>query len=223
MVLSMLYAAFLPLLIRFISRDIFIEAALPSAMLLIMIYITYSMFSDGKLVLKDAVEGAGITLYSIFGFAFMVYLCDAPVIGKWLFYVIFITTWVSDTCAFIVGVLFGKHKLCPKISPKKTIEGAVGGIVFCVIFFIAYGLILRKTGVADVNLFVIIPVAVFASVISAIGDLLMSHLKREHGIKDFGNIFPGHGGILDRFDSAIAVSIVIAFIDSFADIITKVN
>ncbi|MCQ2428364.1 MAG: phosphatidate cytidylyltransferase [Clostridia bacterium] len=223
MVFSMIDAAFLPILIRFIDpftgRDIFTGTALASSVLLILIYIAYSMFSDGKLKLSDSLEACSVSIYAAFGFAFLVKLCDSGSAGQWLFYSVFITAWVSDTAAFVFGKLFGKHKLAPKISPKKTWEGAVGGIICNVLFFVAYGLLLNRFEKATVNIIVLIPVAVAASVVSMIGDLVMSHLKREHGIKDFSNLFPGHGGILDRFDSVIACSVVIMLLESFMDII----
>lgn len=118
--------------------------------------------------------------------------------------------WIADTGAYFVGTLFGKAKLCPEISPKKTIVGFVGGIVFNVIFFIGFCIIYRSF-MADkgieigVNWFAAVIVSMVCAVLGTLGDLAASTMKRQLGIKDFGNIMPGHGGILDRFDSVLLV------------------
>ena len=141
----------------------------------------------------------------------------------WIFYIIFITSWVTDTGAFVFGKLFGKHKLIPEVSPKKTVEGAVGGIVTNVAILSLYGFILWKAGISEFRPWIIIPVAAVASVFSQIGDLVMSNLKREHGIKDFGRIFPGHGGVLDRFDSVLATAAVIAAAECFLNLLPSIE
>ncbi len=111
----------------------------------------------------------------------------------------------SDTFAYFTGRFFGKHKLIEKVSPKKTIEGAIGAVLGTALLFVIYALILTKLnfGINYVNLII---TAVLASVISQFGDLIASCIKRENNIKDYGYIIPGHGGILDRFDSIILVS-----------------
>ena len=116
--------------------------------------------------------------------------------------------WVSDVCAYFVGVTLGKHKIVPHLSPKKTWEGCIGGAVGCAIVIMAYFSFMLLTHVSDYS----VNVAVFCgmsfilgfvmSVMSQLGDWLASLIKRMCGIKDYGNIFPGHGGMLDRFDSA---------------------
>lgn len=118
--------------------------------------------------------------------------------------------WIADTGAYFIGSLFGKAKLCPEISPKKTIVGFVGGIIFNIIFFIGfcavYSSIMAKKGVAiGVNWFAAVIIAMVCAVLGTLGDLAASTMKRQLGIKDFGNIMPGHGGILDRFDSVLLV------------------
>ncbi len=118
--------------------------------------------------------------------------------------------WIPDAGAYFVGTAIGKHKLCPDISPKKTIEGAVGGFVVTAAIFVFFGIgyknIMASTGVFfEVNYVVLALVTLIAAVISMIGDLSASLLKREYGIKDFGKLLPGHGGIVDRFDSVYFV------------------
>ncbi|MDD6313214.1 MAG: phosphatidate cytidylyltransferase [Firmicutes bacterium] len=126
--------------------------------------------------------------------------------GLLLLILVFMGAWVTDVFALFSGMLFGKHKLAPKISPKKTVEGAVGGLIFCVISFVIYALVANKVGGVSINIALIILVGVITSIFSQLGDLAASTVKRAFGIKDYGNLIPGHGGIMDRFDSIIAVS-----------------
>ena len=102
----------------------------------------------------------------------------------------------------------GKHKLIPDVSPKKTVEGSIGGIVFCVLSMVLYGIIIENLAGINANLLVFAVAGLFASIVSQVGDLSMSVIKRTYGIKDYGKLFPGHGGVLDRFDSVLAVSVV---------------
>ena len=118
--------------------------------------------------------------------------------------------WISDTGAYFFGTLFGKTKLCPEISPKKTVLGFAGGIAANVIFFIGfcmgYSAYMKSKGIAmGVNWFAVIIIAMVCAVLGTLGDLAASTMKRQLGIKDFGNIMPGHGGVLDRFDSVLLV------------------
>ncbi len=125
-----------------------------------------------------------------------------------------ISVWISDAGAYFVGTLCGKHKMCPKISPKKTWEGFIGGIVtsavFAVILCFAYEFIdsMLNNGVHTfaVNWPYLIALAMVISVLGVIGDLTASLIKRECSVKDFGNFLPGHGGILDRFDSVLVAA-----------------
>ncbi len=110
---------------------------------------------------------------------------------------------LTDTFALFTGMLIGKHKLAPSVSPKKTVEGAVGGAVFGVLTFVAAGIIAEKVIGVDVNLPLFAAAGLVTSVIGQFGDLFMSVIKRHCDLKDFGNLMPGHGGILDRFDSLI--------------------
>ena len=128
--------------------------------------------------------------------------------GAYLFLLPFIGAWVSDTFAYFTGRFFGRHKLAPIISPKKTVEGSIGGIVFDVAVFALYGVILSAKGLTP-NYPALCLAGLFVSILSQIGDLALSLVKREYGIKDYGKLFPGHGGVLDRFDSVIATAPVI--------------
>lgn len=120
---------------------------------------------------------------------------------------VFCGAWLSDTGAYFVGTFFGKHKLCPDISPKKTIEGFIGGLVTNALLFMIIGYIVtcyRGDAVPDYLLLAVL--GFVCSLLGILGDLLASFAKRRCGIKDFGNIMPGHGGALDRFDSVVFVA-----------------
>ena len=135
--------------------------------------------------------------------------------NKYIYLLVFIGAWITDTFAYFVGRVAGRHKLIPDISPKKTVEGSIGGIVFCVAAFVGFAFII---GIEYIGVGWLILSGVIVSVVSQIGDLSMSAIKREHGIKDYGRVFPGHGGVLDRFDSVLAVSSVMTVIFAILNI-----
>lgn len=114
-----------------------------------------------------------------------------------------VSAFSSDAFAYFSGLAFGKHKLAPSLSPKKTVEGSVGGLCGAIVGCLIYGLVMGIGFDLGVNYFAMMVYGVLGSVISQMGDLSFSYIKRQSGIKDFGAIFPGHGGVLDRFDSVI--------------------
>lgn len=120
--------------------------------------------------------------------------------GYKLVWLIFIIAFMTDTFAYFTGYLFGKHKLIPNVSPKKTIEGSIGGILGSTIICLIFGYIFKL----DIALMLVL--GSIGSVIAQIGDLFASSIKRYVGIKDYGDLIPGHGGVLDRFDSVILVA-----------------
>lgn len=130
--------------------------------------------------------------------------------GAFLVWLIFIGGWGSDTCAYCVGMLFGKHKFLPKLSPKKSLEGCIGGVVGAALLGLLYGTIFKSNIVDVKNAQVAYAIICGASsVISQLGDLAASAIKRDYELKDFGTLIPGHGGILDRFDSIIFVAPIV--------------
>ena len=132
-------------------------------------------------------------------------------LGTLYIWLVVLGAFMTDTFAYFTGVFLGKHKLCPEISPKKTVEGAVGGIIGCGLSFIVYGIILEKCFGLDISYVKIFLLGMVASVVSMIGDLSVSIIKRHFHIKDYGNLIPGHGGILDRCDSLIMVAPVVYY------------
>lgn len=159
------------------------------------------MVVNKKISLQDiAITILGI-LYIPFMLSHIIYLDKTKYI--WL---IFIIAFGTDTFAYLAGNLFGKHKLCPGISPNKTIEGSIGGIVGSIFLVIIYSIYF------DLNpIWKLIILSFISSIISQLGDLTASRIKRISGVKDYGFIMPGHGGVLDRFDSIIFVSPVIYY------------
>ena len=136
--------------------------------------------------------------------------------GGLLVWLIFISSWGCDTCAYCAGMLFGKHKLTPVLSPKKTIEGAVGGVAGAALLGYLYALLIghKMMVVGNPRLACAMACAI-AAVISQVGDLAASAIKRNHEVKDYGHLIPGHGGILDRFDSMIFTAPALYFAVTF--------
>ena len=135
--------------------------------------------------------------------------------GAYIVWLIFLCSWGCDTCAYLVGVMFGKHKMAPVLSPKKSIEGGIGGVAGAALLGFVYALIFEsKIGLDNVTIIFPIVCAV-GGIISQIGDLTASGIKRNHDIKDYSHLIPGHGGILDRFDSVIITAPIIYYLVTF--------
>lgn len=192
--------------------------ALSVAIIASFVFILYTyavcVFSRGKVDIASASTALMGCMYTTAGFTAIIFIhnfCDG---GEWLYLLVFIGAWITDIFAYFTGRLLGKHKLNPEISPKKTVEGSIGGILFCTLAFIGFTYVYNTWLVGETGdvlpYWLAAAAGVVASVASQIGDLSMSALKRHYGIKDFGKIFPGHGGILDRFDSVLAVAIMLA-------------
>lgn len=126
--------------------------------------------------------------------------------GQYYYLLCFLGPWITDSFAYFTGVFFGRHKLIPEISPKKTIEGSLGGIVFCVASFLVFGIVIEQMTGNKPNFLVLGALGLLVAVVAQLGDLVASLIKREHDVKDYSHIFPGHGGVLDRFDSVIATA-----------------
>lgn len=123
--------------------------------------------------------------------------------GRYLILMPFLTAWCCDTMAYFAGRAFGKHKLAPYVSPKKTVEGAIGGLLGGVVGLVVFALVMTRTNGMAFRYEILIPAGVIAAALGQFGDLSMSLIKRKCGIKDYGKLFPGHGGVLDRFDSVL--------------------
>lgn len=153
---------------------------------------------------KNNIVDIAITFFSIFYVAisidFIVLTINSFEKGMIYVWTIFIVAFLTDTFAYFTGYLFGKHKLIPKVSPKKTIEGSIGGVVGSTVGCIVFGYLF------NLDMTAMIIIGSIGSVIAQFGDLFASSIKRYVGIKDYGKLIPGHGGVLDRFDSVILVA-----------------
>ncbi len=148
----------------------------------------------------------------------LITLVNGEPFGNIVVWLIFITAWSCDTSAYYAGRLFGKHKLCPKVSPKKTIEGSIGGVIGSTIVTLAFGYIVQQ----NYNVMPIINYALIGmlcGIVGQFGDLVASSIKRYVDVKDYSNLIPGHGGILDRFDSILFTSAAVFY---YLTIILKV-
>ncbi|MBQ6553736.1 MAG: phosphatidate cytidylyltransferase [Firmicutes bacterium] len=123
-------------------------------------------------------------------------------VDKALVWLPLLCAWGSDTFAYFIGIKFGKHKMAPVLSPKKSVEGAVAGVIGAGVLVAVYCSVFAAMG-GNKGIFVLVPIGMVAAAFSQIGDLAASAIKRQTGIKDYGNIMPGHGGVLDRFDSVL--------------------
>ena len=133
--------------------------------------------------------------------------------GLYIVWLVFLCSWGCDTCAYCVGVLFGKHKMAPKLSPKKSVEGAVGGVLGAMLLTALYSYIFASNMNLEVEQIVVLSlISGVGAFISMIGDLAASAIKRNYEIKDYGTLIPGHGGIMDRFDSVIITAPIIYYL-----------
>lgn len=194
-------------LIRFDRADLVTMLTIGFLMLIMLIYVfAYPIYRSEQVMLA---------FFGLFYVAFMlsyVYQIRMLPKGAFLVWLVFLCSWGCDTCAYCVGMLFGKHKMAPKLSPKKSVEGAVGGVAGAMLLGALYALLVNHFGAgehADAMQYAII--CGVGALISMVGDLAASAIKRNHDIKDYGNLIPGHGGILDRFDSVIFTAPIIYY------------
>lgn len=188
-------------------------------MLLFVIFMLVLMIAYVFAYPKYHSEQVSLIYFGLFYVAIMlshIYQVRMLTDGQWLVWLLFIGAWGSDTCAYLVGITIGKHKMTPKLSPKKSIEGAIGGVLGAALIGCIYGFAINSQIDTFRN-----PQLAFAiicgasSVVSQIGDLAASAIKRNYDIKDYGKLIPGHGGILDRFDSIIFTAPIVYYLSVF--------
>ena len=204
---AVLFGVGLPFASFYIPEQAFVLLSSLTAVLMFLLF-TVSLFSHGKLPIEQAGMAFLSLVYILWGFSLMVLLrCINN--GEYLFVLPFLGAWVSDTFAYFTGRLFGKHKLIPDVSPKKTVEGAIGGIVFAMAGFALFGFVISLFADVKPNYLALVLLGLPVSLVSIVGDLFMSLVKRRYNVKDYGKLFPGHGGVLDRFDSVLATATVL--------------
>jgi len=197
----------LPFASFYLPQQAFMLLSSLSAVLMFLLF-TVSLFSHGKLPIEQAGMAFIALIYILWGFCLMVLLRRINN-GAYLYLLPFLGAWVSASFSYFTGRLLGRHKLIPDVSPKKTVEGAIGGIVFAMAGFALYGWIVSLFADVSPNYPALILLGLPVSLVSIVGDLFMSLVKRRYDVKDYGRLFPGHGGVLDRFDSVLATATVL--------------
>lgn len=218
---SYLMAVIIPMVVRRLGAY---ENAWLAMLATVYVYALFvlacAMFSQGKIRFKDAAKAFMSTMYIICGFACLVSTGGLEH-GTFLVTMVLVVAFATDIFAYFSGMLFGRHKLIPAVSPKKTVEGAIGGTLISAAAFVGcaylYSYIYDGVTPHALSLFVC---GVALSVVSQIGDLIASYIKRERDVKDYGKLFPGHGGVLDRFDSVIAVAPIMYFMLANPNLLT---
>ncbi len=226
-----LIAAGAPFLVRYIgatntdaTKYLLLKCMMALALGMLLYFFAVMTFSHGKYKLADVCILFATVFYILLGFNGILVMRMHRHQGHLAYLTIFLGAWITDIFAYFCGVLFGrggKHKLIPDVSPKKTVEGSIGGMLFCVLTMVGFGLVCNHFLEEDASLLIFALGGLIASIVSQIGDLVMSVVKRTYGIKDYGKIFPGHGGMIDRFDSIIAVSVSLMAFTSFFDFFAK--
>ena len=201
----------LPILAYFFSAEYTVSfiLAVCASLLVYLIYTFFvAVFARGRVRFAEIAMAFTSVAYIVFSFtALSVMRCLEN--GIWNLVILLIAAWGCDVCAYFTGFLIGKHKLIPEISPKKTVEGSVGGVVGATLLMLLFGFIVSCATDLTPNYLVLALLGFILSAVSQIGDLIASLIKREHGVKDYGNIFPGHGGVMDRFDSVLSITVIL--------------
>ena len=189
------------------SLDAVYPALMAAVVLTLLILLFLYVFTFPKYKAEQIFAAMFAYLYGPVMLSFIYLIREGFQQGNYLVWFILLCSWGSDTCAYAVGVLFGRHKMTPRLSPKKSIEGAVGGIVGAALLFVLYThLAINRYTDADISLVLAAVLGAVGALVSMVGDLAASAIKRDHDIKDYGKLIPGHGGIMDRFDSVIIAS-----------------
>lgn len=195
-----------------LGRDI--GAVFPAMVLVIaaalLVFLFVYVFTFPKYHANQIMAALFFFLYGPVMLSFLYLLREGFEDGIYLVWFVFLASWGSDTCAYCVGVLIGKHKMTPKLSPKKSIEGAVGGVLGAALLFVLYThFVINGYTMMTLPLPLAACLGAVGALVSMVGDLAASAVKRDHDIKDYGKLIPGHGGIMDRFDSVIVAAPIV--------------
>lgn len=181
----------------------------------LLVVVCFAVFDHEHFAGQQITMAVAMPIILAFAFHYILKLTDTSVLGYFYFILLLNFSCVADIFAYFVGRAIGKHKLAPVVSPKKTIEGSVGGAIGTCIGTVAICLVFEQLYSDDINILLAILITPFMSIIGMLGDLVMSAIKRTYGIKDYGNIMPGHGGVLDRVDSVLLVAPALAIFLSY--------
>lgn len=207
LVKNRLLQAFCIIQAMLIPWAIYYESDIFMFILMMFVFVFILFYSEMTAKEKSGTNGIFAAFFGAYVFPFFISLL-VPMMnlnnGRNLVLIPFISAWCADAGAYFIGSKFGKHKLAPSISPKKSVEGAFGGVAGGILGMIIYGIILHFCKI-DVPWIAFIVIGFLGSFFGLLGDLFLSYIKRDCKIKDFGNFLPGHGGVLDRFDSVLFV------------------
>ncbi len=192
------------------GTDRFFRFVFLISLVIIIWNLSCATFSRGRISLESVALTATMTIYITFGISSIALLRDMEN-GKYVYLLAFLLPWMSDTFAYFIGVLFGKHKLIPDVSPKKSVEGCIAGIIGSGLSAVVYGVIVNGIYHINATHLELFAVGMIVSVLAQIGDLIASVIKRRFNVKDYGKILPGHGGIMDRFDSILLAAPALYF------------
>ncbi len=213
-----LFAAAFPMLQRLLDGKRTVLCAVICGGAYLVYAFALTVWSHGKIT-YDRISALCLTsLYILLALNMIVYIRDFGESGRFIYLLIFVGAWITDIFAYFTGVFFGKHKLIEDVSPKKTIEGSVGGTLFCSLAYVLTGVIVDIFFDCNANLIFLAISGILMAAVAQIGDLIMSVIKRQYKIKDYGRLFPGHGGMLDRFDSILAVTLGVAIMCMFSQL-----
>ncbi|MBR6790352.1 MAG: phosphatidate cytidylyltransferase [Oscillospiraceae bacterium] len=208
LLMSFLYALVVPFFSTLDNRDMQIWVTLAYFCVLFAVL----LIRHQRVQFQEVSTAFFVSLLLPMALAMLVLMRDRSVHGIFYGMLVCVASWIADSAAYFVGRAFGRHKLAPQISPNKTIEGAVGGVVFSALFFMLFCAGYRQVMIRffdmqiEIAWFRAFVIGMICTFMGIIGDLMASVVKRQTGIKDFGNIMPGHGGIMDRFDSFLFVT-----------------
>ena len=219
----LMYAALVPytLLVMTSNYMVMRRLVMPVSFVLVTFYAIYLVVRNGTISYQKAsglLVFSGIVIFCFYSFIRLKELLPVEMFGyDAVFFILLILcfAWGGDTCAYFAGRAFGKHKLAPIVSPHKTVEGAIGGVfgsvLAGVVLTLVYSFLSASHNVITIQVqprhyLILVVMGAIASVLGIMGDLFASAVKRQVGIKDYGTIFPGHGGILDRFDSVMFIA-----------------
>jgi phosphatidate cytidylyltransferase len=226
MVMTVLYygSLFYMLDVSYEEADGVYPVLLAAVVLMLIVLLFVYVFAFPKYHANQIFAAMFAYLYAPVMLSFIYIIREGFDEGSFLVWLVFLCSWGCDTCAYAVGILIGKHKMTPRLSPKKSVEGAVGGVVGAALLFVLYAhfAINRYTG-TELPLVLAALLGAVGALVSMVGDLAASAIKRDNNIKDYGKLIPGHGGIMDRFDSVIITAplifIGLMLIEQFGGII----
>lgn len=176
------------------------------------------VFDHDHVTLYDAATAFFCTVFPALLFSYIVPIRSAEY-GMYMIITLFAATWCADAGAYFVGIRFGKHKLAPSLSPKKTWEGAFGGVLGSVLSMVIYSLVLNYVLNVPCNEAGLILIGIGCSLLGPVSDIATSAIKREFGVKDYGTLFPGHGGVMDRFDSVLLTAPFVYYVSTLMNLV----